>query len=112
MNKYKKGTGWYNYGSKHESIRHGLSARGISTGRKSKIDYSFGLPAFKKISDNESKSISKSFTKSLGDSIVSDIKALNNKYIADVSLDDFNSDSGYLIITLKMEDMKPELTNW
>jgi hypothetical protein len=36
MKKYGK-TGWFNYGSKHESERHSLASRGICTGRKSSL---------------------------------------------------------------------------
>jgi hypothetical protein len=36
VSKYKKSGGWFS-----ESVRHGLSAKGISTGRNKKIDYGF-----------------------------------------------------------------------
>jgi hypothetical protein len=37
MNKYKKNTGWFNYGSARESERHSLASKGIKTGRKSTL---------------------------------------------------------------------------
>jgi hypothetical protein len=94
----KSSKGWRN-----ESARHSLASRGVRTG--SRINYAFGgLPPFKQLGEEERKRISSDFTKELGDSIARDIKALNNKYIRDVAVEDFTTDSGYITVLLNMKD--------